>query len=249
VDDSPKNVVFQRRKGVRVREDERQSRLDRLRECIKQGEDAYDQLYEPRTHANPAGHYSDAKDFFSEAIVLARELGLQDQAEELSQRIAHIKNVYRSQFAGFDSSPLPSASSSPEPEHPSVDMATELVRLIRENAALVIRTVQPLIDFEFGYNSQSIEWLDGYIEQIRTQPTTESETQQLVMNLGSFLGEAIIAAHGGAWAFDEYGWHIRFDARNRAYPLSKVAKQFQNGAEDSIFGFYSTIPLLFGRSS
>ena len=85
-------------------ERERQGKLERLDRCIKLGEDSYDQLYEPRTHTNPAGHYCDAKDFFSEAVGLASELGLNDQAQALSERLAHIKAVYRSQFSGFDSS-------------------------------------------------------------------------------------------------------------------------------------------------
>ena len=77
---------------------EHSDRLARLSECIRLGEEAYDQMYEPRTHMNPAGHYSDAKDFFGEAIGLARELGLDDQALALSERLDHIKAVFRSQF-------------------------------------------------------------------------------------------------------------------------------------------------------
>jgi len=66
-----------------VTDQERQDRLERLRQCIKLGEDAYDQMYEPRTHNNPAGHYSDAKDYFCEAIGLARELDLNEQGQAL----------------------------------------------------------------------------------------------------------------------------------------------------------------------
>jgi hypothetical protein len=86
------------KRDVPLTEKERKDRLDRLNEYIRLGEDSYDQLYEPRVHTNPAGHYSDAKDFFIEAIGLARELGLIDQAQTLSERLAHIKAVYRSQF-------------------------------------------------------------------------------------------------------------------------------------------------------
>ena len=84
--------------GDYVREEEK---LDRMHQCIRSGEDAYDRLYEPRTHSNPAGHYSEAKDSFGEAIALARQLGLDEQAQSLSQRLDHIKAVYRSQFSGF----------------------------------------------------------------------------------------------------------------------------------------------------
>lgn len=80
-------------------EEERKERLDRLNECIRWGEDAYDQLYDPRTHNSPAGHYSEAKDSFGEAIGLARALGLDEQAQTLSERLEHIKAVFRSQFS------------------------------------------------------------------------------------------------------------------------------------------------------
>ena len=46
-----------------------------------------------------SGHYSDAKEFYSEAIGYAEELGLKDKADEMRRRLAHIKAVYRSQFA------------------------------------------------------------------------------------------------------------------------------------------------------
>jgi hypothetical protein len=74
------------------------AKLERLDQCIKMGEDSYDQMYEPRTHANPAGHYSDAKTFFIEAIGLAGELGMTDCVQRLTQRLDHIKAVFRSQF-------------------------------------------------------------------------------------------------------------------------------------------------------
>jgi hypothetical protein len=93
--------------GDYVQEEEIHDKLDRMHQCIRSGEDAYDQLYEPRTHSNPAGHYNEAKDMFGEAIALAQELGLDEQAQSLSQRLDHIKAVYRSQFSGFDSSPRP----------------------------------------------------------------------------------------------------------------------------------------------
>jgi len=97
--DSNADIGSNTSKGAAVTETEREDRLDRLNECIRRGEDAYDQLYDPRTHTHPAGHYSDAKDFFGEAIGLAQELDLTEQAQTLSDRLQHIKAVFRSQFS------------------------------------------------------------------------------------------------------------------------------------------------------
>jgi hypothetical protein len=115
---------------------------------------------------------------------------------------------------------------------------------IRANAEFVVSALGPQAGFPFGYDRRSVEWLDGYIERIRTRNWTGEESNQLVANLGSFLGEAILAGFGGAWACDAAGWHIRFDEQNRAYPFVKVAKHFTNGAEDSILGFYTATAAL-----
>lgn len=125
--------------------------------------------------------------------------------------------------------------------------ATAIVGEIRANAALVVETFAALAEFSFAFDSRSVEWLDGYINRIRTGECSEDEIDQMVSNLGSYLGEAVVAAHGGAWAHDDHGWHIRFDERNRAYPFAIVAKQLKNGPEDSIFGFYSAIGVLFRK--
>ena len=50
----------------------------------------------------------------------------------------------------------------------------EQVRNIRANAELVVRMFARETDFGFGYNRESVQWLDAYIEQIRkTERTAE----------------------------------------------------------------------------
>jgi hypothetical protein len=120
----------------------------------------------------------------------------------------------------------------------------EQVRHIRANAQLVVRMFAGETDFEFGLNEQSVRWLDAYIDRVRTTAWSDAELDQLVANLGSYLGEAIIAAFGGEWALDRRGWHVCFDEQNRAYPFAKVSKQFKNGPEDSIYSFYSVTGIL-----
>jgi hypothetical protein len=85
---SPIEVGFQRT-------DEELNR-NRLRKLTALGEKYYDQMYESGRGAN--GCYSSAKDAFYDAIGLANELGLKEEAEALSKRLEHIKAVFRSQF-------------------------------------------------------------------------------------------------------------------------------------------------------
>ena len=48
------------------------------------------------------------------------------------------------------------------------DNEKAIVGEIRANAALVVKTFASLTDFTFGVDSRSVEWLDGYINRIRT---------------------------------------------------------------------------------
>ena len=71
--------------------------LDRLRRLKALGEKYYDQLYE--AHSGFTGLYASAKDAFYDAISLANELGLKEESQRLSDRLDHIKSVFRSQFS------------------------------------------------------------------------------------------------------------------------------------------------------
>lgn len=86
---SPLEVAFHR-------SDEELTR-NRLRQLTALGEKYYDQMYESRRGANSC--YSNAKDAFYDAIGLANELGLKEEADALSKKLEHIKAVFRSQFS------------------------------------------------------------------------------------------------------------------------------------------------------
>lgn len=81
---------------VGIERSDRELSLDRLRKLKALGEKYYEQMYE--TRYGTSGLYSDAKDAFCDAIALANELGLKEEAEELEKRLANIKGVVRSQF-------------------------------------------------------------------------------------------------------------------------------------------------------
>lgn len=79
--------------------EQRESKLCSLREQKSAGEQAYDDMYEKAHSSSDATmFYSDAKESFYSAIRLARELGLEQEVEEIEKRLAHIKAVFRSQF-------------------------------------------------------------------------------------------------------------------------------------------------------
>jgi hypothetical protein len=117
---------------------------------------------------------------------------------------------------------------------------------ILANARLVIDQLGPLsgLGARFGYNRESVEWVEAFIERQRVRPEFKAETQaRMVQVLGSFLGECIIHTYGGEWREKDGDWGVFFDASNAAFPFSKVGKQFDNGMEsgDSILSFFDAI--------
>jgi hypothetical protein len=116
--------------------------------------------------------------------------------------------------------------------------------MIRGNAALVVDELGPISGLDpFDYGPDSVAWVDGYIERQRQRMDDPEAVSSLVSVLGSYLGEAVIKAAGGAWdvhARDEIG--IRFENGDWCFPFSKVAKQFACGTADSgesILSFYN----------
>jgi len=118
---------------------------------------------------------------------------------------------------------------------------------IRANAELVIQQVRSLSGSDVGYTQESVKWLEGYIERLRTSGAFESEDtkNKLTSVFGSFLGECIVRCYGGTWKQRDGVWCVAFDDKNIAFPLAKVAKQMENGLEDGIASYFSVIPIVF----
>jgi hypothetical protein len=117
---------------------------------------------------------------------------------------------------------------------------------IRANADLVVDKFRSLSELgaHFGYNRESVAWIEGFIERERRRPElTPSSTAKLVQTLGSYLGECIIYLHGGVWREREGTWGVFFDDANAVFPFSKIQKQFQDGLEggDSVLSFFDLI--------
>ena len=117
--------------------------------------------------------------------------------------------------------------------------------MLKYNAELAVEQMRELSDVDFGYNAESVVWLEGYIERQRSRDDIKQETiNKLVSVLGSYLGECIIRCHGGKWENKDGQWCVCFDDKAAVYPFNKVAKQFENGKEDSIKSFFETIAVV-----
>jgi hypothetical protein len=116
---------------------------------------------------------------------------------------------------------------------------------VRTNAQLAMEALARLGNTNIGLNRESVAWLEGFLERQRARGLNDYGAMPSVM--GCFLGEAIAAATGGVWERDDtLGLGVRFKNGDWCFPLSKVDKQLQNGAEggDSILSFYDTSLLI-----
>lgn len=121
-------------------------------------------------------------------------------------------------------------------------MTDEILKAIEASAELVAETLG------VGFDEDGIQAIDAFIDRLmdKYKESDEEFKTSIVFRVGSFLGEAIIENYGGRWIEDEGNFAIGFDSdnskKNIAYVFSKVVKQFENGAEDSVMSFYHQIP-------
>ena len=118
---------------------------------------------------------------------------------------------------------------------------------IKENAALVIKSCQDLVDFEFGFDERSVAWLADYIEQLKARGFFQKDSEGFASILGCYLGEAIIATYGGYWHGDgKYPLHVVIKGDLKLFPFAKVHKQIAHGVDagDSIAGLYRSVPAI-----
>ena len=134
----------------------------------------------------------------------------------------------------------------PENDAPPVikPPSEEQLFFIRENAKLVIRMSNDLVDFDFGYTEESLQWFAGYIDRLRngglfSDPKTFNKYASV---FASYFGEVIIHAFGGEWKYYDGELAIILDGKDWVFPFSKVTKQMENEDGDSIFGLYQILP-------
>lgn len=65
----------------------------------RKAEKAYDDFYEAHSGSEAAAAYSDCKEAMHEALRIAYELKLEQEAAHLHKRLEHFKAVFRRQFS------------------------------------------------------------------------------------------------------------------------------------------------------
>jgi hypothetical protein len=123
-------------------------------------------------------------------------------------------------------------------------MNAQQLEAIKENAELVRSFASNQDGVEYKCNEDAVRWLDGFInDQFRT--ADQAAKNNLVQNLGCFLGECILNTWDGEWRYSsDYGLGIYFTEKDAVFPFSKVDKQLKNGPDDSVYAMFTSLPAL-----
>lgn len=105
---------------------------------------------------------------------------------------------------------------------------------------------QVRIHLKLSYDADSVKRVEEFIEQTKSHLNSDNR-KGLISSLGAFLGQSIIKNYGGRWLYDEKFKTVcvALPSGDRVYPVSKTAKQFENGLEDSIYSFFTVLPTVF----
>ncbi len=122
----------------------------------------------------------------------------------------------------------------------------ELLDKIQENVVNFHDSMKKRLGVEIAFDAKSVEWVDGYINRIRTDFPAE-HVEGVIAVIGAYLGECLNRAYHGNWQYVNGELGVVLDVGGTPiYGLvfEQVQKQFRAEADESIFTFYSVIPLL-----
>lgn len=99
---------------------------------------------------------------------------------------------------------------------------------------------------QFGYNQESVDWLETFIERIKEGGDFQEEAAKLKLTsvFGSFLGECVINCHGGIWKESDGEWCVAHDDNKLVFPFAIIANQIENGLEGGMGNLFRDLPAL-----
>jgi hypothetical protein len=115
-----------------------------------------------------------------------------------------------------------------------------------EGAAVALGVFRRLSgNSKFGYDRESLAWVENYIESHRAGFTAE-ESQAFIGLVGAYLGECVRQAYGGSWTEKDGAWAIVFEHGGGAFPFSKSRKLMEDGLSgaESITSFFDVLPTI-----
>ncbi len=121
-----------------------------------------------------------------------------------------------------------------------------VVEGIKANAEAVIEELAHLTDFGFGYNRESVLWLESHLERLKQTGAFKGPARdKLISVFSSFLGECVVNCYGGEWRKRDGSWGILFRGDDLALPFAAIAAQIDQGKSFGIGSFFDLLPITF----
>jgi hypothetical protein len=95
---------------------------------------------------------------------------------------------------------------------------------------------------DFGYNSDSIAYIDRYIDRNVRGVRDQKALAKYISLLGAFVGEAVRARHGGEWIETDTFPMLQIQRGEMIHgvqPFGKVQKRIADGETDSLAFFFN----------
>lgn len=107
---------------------------------------------------------------------------------------------------------------------------------LREAAALFAKLSRDA-GRELTYDGAGVEWASQYVEAVRPVET-EDQLRVHTALVGAYLGEALLAQHGGAWVEDDGEWAVELPDGTRLHPFRATMEHLREGSGSSILGLF-----------
>ena len=115
---------------------------------------------------------------------------------------------------------------------------------LEERAAVVFKQY---FDIELNKDEAAIKDLSNFINEYRNKFDKEAENAWYQL-IGAFLGQTIISVYGGRWIeIESSSACIELNDGSICFPFDKVAKQMENGQEDSIHYYFNFITEILNK--
>lgn len=99
---------------------------------------------------------------------------------------------------------------------------------LKADAQLVIDVIGEKESVKLDYSTESVRWLDDYIERHRGE-LDAGDKSLLQEKFGAYLGESIRHNYGGRWTRTGSGeWTIVFDDRQQASPFALIGEHLDH---------------------
>lgn len=130
-------------------------------------------------------------------------------------------------------------------EHLSLEMKME------EVSEKVISRIDETIVADFDYSDESLDSIENIVSEgfLETEQLEEELLDDLIMDLGAYLGLTIIKNLGGIWRFRKNYLHssIYFPAINaECFPFHRVTRRLLKGRAESLSDFYLSLIQVLG---